>query len=142
MFAWGSPTAGHFLHVLTRPAQVVAPGVQPNISLGGWPLSWSFVHACGKDPDANLGGLVPASNAIGVSVYVDHGSWPAPPLIMPHITPWKPSRHRSAKNFRQNQADVWWHATKHISTAHTKTSPQSDCPLKPPTFPSRSLCNN
>ncbi|MBW0592880.1 hypothetical protein O181_132595 [Austropuccinia psidii MF-1] len=42
MFAWVSPTAGHFLHVLTRPAQVVAPGLQPKIPLGGWPLSPEF----------------------------------------------------------------------------------------------------
>ncbi|MBW0557742.1 hypothetical protein O181_097457 [Austropuccinia psidii MF-1] len=34
MFAWGSPTAGHFLQVLTGPAHVVAPGLQPKKSLG------------------------------------------------------------------------------------------------------------
>ncbi|MBW0579150.1 hypothetical protein O181_118865 [Austropuccinia psidii MF-1] len=59
-----------------------------------------------------------------VNAYVDHSSRPPPPLIMPHIPPWKPSRHQSAKNFRQNQAHVWWHTTKHISPAHTQTSPQ------------------
>ncbi|MBW0588729.1 hypothetical protein O181_128444 [Austropuccinia psidii MF-1] len=77
-----------------------------------------------KNPDANLGGLVPASNAIGVNVYVDHASQLVPPLIMPQIPTWKPSRHQSEKNFRQNQAHVWWCATKHISPAHTQTSPQ------------------
>ncbi|MBW0514421.1 hypothetical protein O181_054136 [Austropuccinia psidii MF-1] len=78
-----------------------------------------------KDPDANLSGLVPASNAIGVNVYVDHSSRPAPPWIMPHIPPWNPSaHHQSAKNFRPNQAHVWWRATDHISPAHTQTSPQ------------------
>ncbi|MBW0557010.1 hypothetical protein O181_096725 [Austropuccinia psidii MF-1] len=42
MFAWGSPTAGHFLHILTRPAQAVGPGLQPKIPLGGWPLFPEF----------------------------------------------------------------------------------------------------
>ncbi|MBW0549961.1 hypothetical protein O181_089676 [Austropuccinia psidii MF-1] len=42
MFAWVSPTAGHFLHVLTHPRQVVAPGLQPKIPLGGWPLLPEF----------------------------------------------------------------------------------------------------
>ncbi|MBW0569911.1 hypothetical protein O181_109626 [Austropuccinia psidii MF-1] len=102
MFAWVSPTAGHFLHVLTRPVKVVAPGFQPKIPLGGWPLLPEF----------------------RVNVYVDHGSWLAPPLIIPHIPPWKPNRHQSEKNFRENQSPVWWHATKHISPAHTQTSPQ------------------
>ncbi|MBW0553751.1 hypothetical protein O181_093466 [Austropuccinia psidii MF-1] len=83
----------------------------------------SFIHARGKDPDANLGGLVPAANAIGVNVYVDHSSRSLPPLIMPHSPPWKPSRHQSSKNFTQNQTHVRWRATEHISPAHTKTSP-------------------
>ncbi|MBW0515987.1 hypothetical protein O181_055702 [Austropuccinia psidii MF-1] len=84
----------------------------------------SFVHTSGKDPDANLGGLVPTSNPIGLNVYVAHGSRPAPPLIMPHIPRWKPSRHQSAKNFTQNQTHVWWNTTEHILPAHTQTSPQ------------------
>ncbi|MBW0469211.1 hypothetical protein O181_008926 [Austropuccinia psidii MF-1] len=61
------------------------------------------------------------------------------PLIMPHIPPWNPSRHQSEKSFGKNQTHVWWHTTKHISPPHTQTSPQLDCPLKPPTLPSRSL---
>ncbi|MBW0581640.1 hypothetical protein O181_121355 [Austropuccinia psidii MF-1] len=48
MFAWVSPTAGHFLHVLTRPAQVVPPGLQPKICLGVWPLSPEFCTHQGK----------------------------------------------------------------------------------------------
>ncbi|MBW0574931.1 hypothetical protein O181_114646 [Austropuccinia psidii MF-1] len=82
--------------------EVVAPGLQTKTPLGGWPLSPEF----------------------RVNVYVDHGSWLAPPYIIPHIPPWKPSRHQSAKNFRQNQSHVRWHATEHISPAHTQTSPQ------------------
>ncbi|MBW0545673.1 hypothetical protein O181_085388 [Austropuccinia psidii MF-1] len=95
-----------------------------NIPWAGGLFCQSCVHVCGKDPDANFGGFIPASNAIGVNIYVDHGSKPAPPLMMPHIPPWKPSTHQSDKNFRQNQDHVWWHATEHISPAHTQTSPQ------------------
>ncbi|MBW0520564.1 hypothetical protein O181_060279 [Austropuccinia psidii MF-1] len=50
----------------------------------------SSVHSCDKDPDANLGGVLLASNAIAVNVYVDHGSQLVPPLIMPHIPPGSP----------------------------------------------------
>ncbi|MBW0582491.1 hypothetical protein O181_122206 [Austropuccinia psidii MF-1] len=85
---------------------------------------WSFIHAGGKDSDANLRGLVPTSNAIGLNVYVAHDSRPVPPLIMPQIPPWKPSRRQSAKHLMENQRHVWWHATKNISPTHTQTSPQ------------------
>ncbi|MBW0569513.1 hypothetical protein O181_109228 [Austropuccinia psidii MF-1] len=100
MIVWGSPTPGDFLNVLKRPAQVVAPGLQP------------------QNP------LVPASSTMGVNVYVDHGSRLAPPWIMPHIPPWNPSaHHQSAKNFRKNQAHVRWRATENISPAHTGRLP-------------------
>ncbi|MBW0567400.1 hypothetical protein O181_107115 [Austropuccinia psidii MF-1] len=42
MFVWGSATAGHFVHIITRPAQVVVPGLQPKNPLGGWPLLPEF----------------------------------------------------------------------------------------------------
>ncbi|MBW0592159.1 hypothetical protein O181_131874 [Austropuccinia psidii MF-1] len=42
MFACGSPTAGHFRHVLRCPARAVGPGLQPKIPLGMWPLSLDF----------------------------------------------------------------------------------------------------
>ncbi|MBW0566000.1 hypothetical protein O181_105715 [Austropuccinia psidii MF-1] len=47
------------------------------------------------------------------------------PLDHATHSPWNPSaHHQSAKSFRQNQAHVRWHATEHISPAHTQTSPQ------------------
>ncbi|MBW0551043.1 hypothetical protein O181_090758 [Austropuccinia psidii MF-1] len=100
MFAWGSPTAGHFLHVFTCPVHVVALACSQTIPWAGGLFRQSLVQAGGKDPDSDLGGLVPASNAIGVNVYVDHGLRPVPPLIMPHNPPWKPSRNQSAKKLQ------------------------------------------
>ncbi|MBW0593721.1 hypothetical protein O181_133436 [Austropuccinia psidii MF-1] len=124
MFAWVSPTVGHFLHVLTRRAQVVAPGLQPKIPLGGWPLSPEFCTRVRQRPGCQ-------SRWISTRLKRNRGecicgSWltAGAPFDHPTHSPWKPSRHQSAKNFRQNQSHVWWHATKHISPAHTQTSPQ------------------
>ncbi|MBW0549649.1 hypothetical protein O181_089364 [Austropuccinia psidii MF-1] len=89
------------------PPEVLEPALQPK-----------------KIPDANLGGLVTASNAIGVNVLVDHGSWLVPPLLKPHIPWWNSSRPHSTRIFGQNQAHVWWHTTENSSPAHTKRSPQ------------------
>ncbi|MBW0593924.1 hypothetical protein O181_133639 [Austropuccinia psidii MF-1] len=124
MFAWVSPTAGHFLHVLTRPVQVVAPGLQPKIPLGRWPLLLEFRTRVRQRPGCqsrwistrlkrNRGECICGSR-LTVGAPFDHATLP----------PLKPSWHQSSKNFTQNQTHVWWHATKHISPPHTQTSPQ------------------
>ncbi|MBW0569199.1 hypothetical protein O181_108914 [Austropuccinia psidii MF-1] len=50
MIVWGSPTPGHFLHVLKRPAQVVVPGLQLKNPLGGWPLLPEFCTCVRQRP--------------------------------------------------------------------------------------------
>ncbi|MBW0552193.1 hypothetical protein O181_091908 [Austropuccinia psidii MF-1] len=88
----------------------------------------SFIHASGKDPDANIGGLLPASNTIGLNVYVAHGSRPAPPLIMPHIPPGSPVGVSQQKTSRKIKL-MFGGTPPNISHPPTHKHPHSEIAL-------------